>query len=114
MVGGGITALEIVEGLRVHCRRVHYLLRGDRYWSNVLDEAESRLVLGRLTAEGVQIHARAEIAEITAQRGRVAGVTTTAGERIPCDLVAVAIGVLPRGRAGPRGRPAGGSWGAGG
>lgn len=96
VVGGGITALEIVEGLRMHCRRVHYLLRGDRYWSNVLDEAESRLVLGRLAAEGVQIHERAEIAEITAQRGRVAGVTTTAGERIPCDLVAVAIGVLPR------------------
>jgi len=96
VVGGGITALEIVEGLRVHCRRVHYLLRGDRYWSNVLDEAESRLVLARLAAEGVQIHPRAEVAEITAQRGRVAGVTTTAGERIPCDLVAVAIGVLPR------------------
>ena len=96
VVGGGITALELVEGLRVHCRRVHYLLRGDRYWSNVLDEAESRLVLDRLDAEGVQIHPRAEIAEITAQRGRVAGVTTTAGERISCDLVAVAIGVLPR------------------
>jgi len=96
VVGGGITAPEIVEGLRVHCRRVHYLLRGDRYWSNVLDEAESRLVLARLAAEGVQIHPRAEVAEITAQRGRVAGVTTTAGERIPCDLVAVAIGVLPR------------------
>ena len=40
VVGGGITALEIVEGLREHCRRVHYLLRGDRYWANVLDEAE--------------------------------------------------------------------------
>lgn len=96
VVGGGITALELVEGLRAHCRRVHYLLRGDRYWSNVLDEDESQLVLGRLAAEGVQIHLRSEIAEIVAQRGRVAGVLTTAGERIPCDLVAVAIGVAPR------------------
>lgn len=96
VVGGGITALELVEGLRVRCRRVHYLLRGDRYWSNVLDEAESRLVLGRLAAEGVQLHLRAEVAEISAHRGRVAGVTTTAGEHIPCDLVAVAIGVQPR------------------
>jgi NADPH-dependent 2,4-dienoyl-CoA reductase/sulfur reductase-like enzyme len=96
VVGGGITALEIVEGLRVHCRRVHYLLRGDRYWSNVLDETESKLALARLIAEGVQIHLRSEAAEITARRGRVAGVTTTAGETIPCDLVAVAIGVAPR------------------
>lgn len=96
VVGGGITALELVEGLRVHCRRVHYLLRGDRYWSNVLDEAESQLVLARLAAEGVQVHLRSEVAEITAYRSRVTGVTTTAGEHIPCDLVAVAIGVLPR------------------
>ena len=96
VVGGGITALELVEGLRVHCRRVHYLLRGDRYWSNVLDAAESQLVLARLAAEGVQVHLRSEVAEITAHRGRVAGVTTTAGEYILCDLVAVAIGVLPR------------------
>jgi len=33
VIGGGITALEIAEGLRVRCRRVHYLLRGDRYWA---------------------------------------------------------------------------------
>ncbi|MCX7670717.1 MAG: FAD-dependent oxidoreductase [Anaerolineae bacterium] len=36
------------------------------------------------------------MAEITAQHGRVAGVRTTRGERISCDLVAVAIGVAPR------------------
>ncbi len=96
VVGGGITALELVEGLRIHCRRVHYLLRGDRYWSNVLDEDESHLVLERLAAEGVQVHLRSEVAEIVAQRGRVAGVLTATGERIPCDLVAVAIGVAPR------------------
>ncbi len=96
VVGGGITALEIVEGLREHCRRVHYLLRGERYWGNVLDEAESRIVMERLAAEGVRIHTRSEIAAIEAQRGRVASVLTTTGQRIPCDLVAIAIGVAPR------------------
>jgi NAD(P)H-nitrite reductase large subunit len=44
VVGGGITALEIVEGLRARGVRVHYFLRGDRYWANVLDEHESRIV----------------------------------------------------------------------
>jgi nitrite reductase (NADH) large subunit len=96
VVGGGITALEIVEGLRAHCRHVHYLLRGQRYWSNVLDEAEGRIVLERLTAEGVQIHTHSEIAAIEQQRGRLAAVLTTAGQRVPCDLLAVAIGVSPR------------------
>lgn len=96
VVGGGITALEIVEGLRRHCRRVHYLLRGDRYWSNVLDEVESRIVMDRLAAEGVHIHYRTEVASVQARRGRVAGIVTKAGERIPCDLLAIAIGVAPR------------------
>ena len=40
VIGGGITALELVEGLIARGVKVHYLLRGDRYWSNVLDEHE--------------------------------------------------------------------------
>ena len=47
-VGGGITALELVEGLVSRGMKVHYLLRGDRYWSNVLDEQESKIVEHRL------------------------------------------------------------------
>lgn len=96
VIGGGITALEIVEGLRPHCRRIHYLMRGDRYWSNVLDEAESRLVLGRLEHDGIQIHKRTEAAMIQGNGGHVAAVLTTGGDQIACELVAVAIGVSPR------------------
>lgn len=96
VIGGGITALEIVEGLRPHCRRIHYLLRGDRYWSNVLDETESRLVMARLEHEGVELHRRTEAALIEGRGGHVAALLTTDGERIPCELVAYAIGVSPR------------------
>lgn len=96
VIGGGITALEIVEGLRRHCREVHYFLRGDRYWSNVLDETESAIVEQRLTHDRVRLHRRTELAAIEGRDGKVAAVVTKAGERIPCGLVAVAIGVLPR------------------
>jgi NAD(P)H-nitrite reductase large subunit len=44
VVGGGITALEIVEGLVAKGVKTHYFLRRDRYWHNVLDETESRIV----------------------------------------------------------------------
>jgi NAD(P)H-nitrite reductase large subunit len=96
VVGGGITALEIVEGL--HARRVltHYFIRRERYWSNVLDEAESRIVEERLCQQGVQLHYHTELAAIAGRRGRVAAVQTETGERIDCDLVAIAIGVRPR------------------
>jgi len=96
VIGGGITALEIAEGLRAHCRRVHYLLRGDRYWGSVLDATESAIVMARLAADGIQIHTRTETAEIVGKRGHVAGIVTTDGRRIPCDLVALAVGVTPR------------------
>ena len=96
VVGGGITALELVEGLRARHVRVHYLLRGDRYWNTVLDEEESKIVENRLAHEGVQIHTRAEISEILDRRGQVAGVRLQSGETIRCELVAYAIGIRPR------------------
>ncbi len=96
VIGGGITALEIVEGLRSRKVRTHYFIRRDRYWSNVLDEAESRIVEHRLQEEGVQIHYHTELAEILGRHGRVTGVRTKEGHVIPCHIVALAIGVRPR------------------
>ena len=96
VVGGGITALEIVEGLRARHAHTHYFLRGERYWGNVLDETESHIVEQRLLQEGVPLHYHTELAEIVGRRGRVAGVLTQDGRRIDCELVAIAIGVRPR------------------
>ena len=96
VVGGGITALEIVEGLRARHVRTHYFLRGERYWGNVLDETESRIVEHRLQEEGIQIHYHTELAEIVGKRGGVTGVLTKDGRRLDCTLVAIAIGVRPR------------------
>ncbi len=79
VVGGGITALELVEGLVARRVRTHYLLRGDRYWSNVLDQIESKIVEHRLKEEGVQIHYHTEIDGILAKGGKVAGVLTKDG-----------------------------------
>ena len=96
VIGGGITALEIVEGLVARGVKTHYFLRGDRYWGNVLDETESRLIEHRLKEEGVRIHFHTEVAEILEKRGRVAGVRTTDGRTVDCGLVAFAIGIQPR------------------
>ncbi len=96
IVGGGITALELVEGFRSRGLVVHYFLRGDRYWSNVLDETESRIVEQRLKEEGIQIHYQTELAEILGKGGKVVGVGTADGKKIPCDVVGIAIGIQPR------------------
>jgi NAD(P)H-nitrite reductase large subunit len=101
VVGGGITAIEIVEGLRTQRVHVHYLMRGERFWRSVLDEVESRIVQERLAREGVTIHDHTEITRILGRRDwrgrqRVAGVETSDGHTIRCQVVGAAIGVRPR------------------
>jgi NAD(P)H-nitrite reductase large subunit len=96
VVGGGITALELAEGLLSRGMRVHYLLRGDRYWSNVLDEHESKIIEHRLQEEGVTLHHHSEVIEVTGTNGKVDGVRLLSGQLLKCDLVAYAIGIRPR------------------
>ena len=96
VVGGGITALELVEGLRSRGVKVHYLLRGDRYWGNVLDQQESRIIEHRLQEDGVKLYFHAELIEVLGKRGRVQGVRLLDGRTLRCDILAYAIGIRPR------------------
>jgi NAD(P)H-nitrite reductase large subunit len=96
VVGGGITALELTEGLLARGMKVIYLLRGDRYWANVLDPHESQIVEKRLAEEGVTLRHHADLAEILGRGGKVTGVRLKDGQTIRCDLLAYAIGIRPR------------------
>lgn len=96
VIGGGITALELVEGFVKRKIMVHYFLRGDRFWPKVLEWNESRMVEHRLASLGVKIHYRTQIKQIIGHRGRVAAVENQRGETLPCQMVGAAIGVRPR------------------
>ncbi len=96
VTGGGITALELAEGLLARGMKVHYLLRASRYWRGVLDERESRIVEARLQEEGVEIHFRSEVVEIQGRSGRVNGICLLDGRVMKCDLFAYAVGIQPR------------------
>ena len=96
VVGGGIIALEFVEGLLARGIETHYMIRSERYWPNVLDPIESAHVEKRLKHHGVRFHYKAQLAKIIEKRGKVAGIETDQGEQIKCQLLGVAIGVQPR------------------
>ncbi len=96
VTGGGITALELAEGLAARHVKVHYVLRSERYWPNVLDQAESHIIENRLRNDGIILHHQREVSEIEGKNGKVIGVKLTHGEAIRCDLVAYAIGIAPR------------------
>ncbi|MBK8988120.1 MAG: NAD(P)/FAD-dependent oxidoreductase [Chloroflexi bacterium] len=96
VVGGGITALELSEGLAHRGVETHYFLRRDRLWSQVFNDDESRLLEKTMRAHHVHIHYNTEVAEILGdRRGRVRGVRLNDGPSFQCDLVGVAIGVKP-------------------
>ena len=95
VVGGGITALELAEGLNHLGARTHLLQRGDRIWPRLFDERESTIIEHQIRHEGVAVHYNEEISEILGKRGKVAGVRLKSGRIIKCQVVAVAIGVRP-------------------
>lgn len=96
VVGGGITALELAEGLATHKVKVHLLIRTARYWSNVLDDVESKIIEHRLDEDGVTIHYESELTEILGKAGRVAGIRMASGQQVACDILAYGIGIHPR------------------
>ena len=96
VIGGGITALEMVEGLVAQGVEVHYFVRGSSLWGKVFNETESKLLEEKMRHHGVNIHYRTEASEILGNwRGKVRAVRLKSGEEFKCDLFGVAIGVKP-------------------
>ncbi|MFQ5399380.1 MAG: NAD(P)/FAD-dependent oxidoreductase [Anaerolineae bacterium] len=94
VIGGGITALELTEGLAHHGVETHYFVRRDRLWSKVFNEKEAKLLEDQMREHGVRIHYKTEAVEILGnRRGKVRGVRLKDGSEFKCDLVGVAIGV---------------------
>ncbi len=97
VIGGGITALEMTEGLSHLGIETHYFVRRDRLWGKVFNEEEAAILDERMREHGVIIHYKTEIEEIVGGRkNKVAGVKIKGtGELFKCDLVGMAIGVKP-------------------
>lgn len=96
VTGGGITALELAEGLAARGMKVRYILRSPRYWPGVLDELESGVIESLLAQEGITLHHKSEIAEILGKSGKINAVRLTDGRVLKADLLAYAIGIAPR------------------
>jgi NAD(P)H-nitrite reductase large subunit len=95
VVGSGTLALESVESLRQRGYAVSHLLRHNMLWSEVLDATASDLVLQQEMRDGADVLLEEKVVEIIGEQGQVSGVVTTKGRRIPCDMVIIAIGIMP-------------------
>ena len=93
--GGGITAMELAEGLQHRGVKTTLLQRQERIWPRLFDARESSIILDAVHHERIKVLFNQEIEEIEGHKGRVRGVRLKSGEFLRCEIVGVAIGVRP-------------------
>jgi NAD(P)H-nitrite reductase large subunit len=95
VVGGGILGIELVEDLVNMGLKVSLLVRKDMLANLLLDRAGADIIQRQMEREGVEIHYQDEVEEFQGQNGWVTQVLTKKGNRIPCQIVGIAVGVQP-------------------
>jgi len=98
VVGGGPLALEWAHALHHAGVEVTILLRQRHFLPGALDPVASDLLAARLASSGLHVRVGEEIEEVLGDaEGNVIGVRTKRSEEpLPCQMVAVGIGVQAR------------------
>jgi len=98
VIGGGRIGVSAAEALMKRGVKVT-LIQRSRILRRVVDAATSRIVENLYRKAGVNIltgHAVQEMVGRPDDEGSVGGIVLDNGEKIPCDLVILAIGIIPR------------------
>lgn len=96
VLGGGALGLEWTHALLERGVHVTLVERAPRFMPRALDAVASDLLTARLRKAGVDIVLGEEIALAEpSPSGSVGSIVTHTGRRIPCDLVATALGIVP-------------------
>ena len=95
VIGGGLIGISVTEALKKRGVKVTVVEMKDRVLNTILDEHASSMAEEALKKAGVRIITGRTVGEITGKES-VRGVVLDDGEEMPCNLVVVAIGVLPR------------------
>ena len=99
VIGAGLIGISVTEALVKRGLQVTVVELQDNILSLLLDAKASEIVSGAVTKAGVRIVTGQSVQKITGRTDNpqaVGGVILTKGDQIPCDLVVVAIGVVPR------------------
>jgi NAD(P)H-nitrite reductase large subunit len=95
VIGGGLIGISVTEALVKRGVSVTVVEMKDRILNTILDEVASSMAEETVRQAGVRVVTNQTVAKVIGET-RVEGVVLDNGERIRCDLVVVAIGVLPR------------------
>jgi NAD(P)H-nitrite reductase large subunit len=95
VIGGGLIGISVTEALIKRGVDVSVVEMKERVLNTILDQQASLMAEEVLKQAGVEIIAGQTVVKVKG-RGTVEEVILDNGDAIPCDLVVVAIGVLPR------------------
>ena len=96
VVGGGLIGVELAECLVHHGLDVTFLVREPYYWPAAFAEPEGQMISEHIRSHGVDLRHEEELTHIDVDdNGRVCAVETNQDERIDCQMLGMAIGVVP-------------------
>jgi NAD(P)H-nitrite reductase large subunit len=95
VIGGGLIGISVSEALAKRNVPVTIVEMKDRVLNTILDERASAIAEEVITQAGIRVIVNNTVSDIIGEKA-VEGVVLDSGEVIPCDLVVIAIGVLPR------------------
>lgn len=93
VVGGGLIGIEAVEVMVAAGLKPTFLIREEWFWPMAIEKRESTWIADRMREHGVDVRLDENLEEIRGD-GKVESLKTDQGE-IDCDLLVVAIGVIP-------------------
>ncbi len=99
VIGGGLIGVSVTEALVKLGIEVTLVELKDRILSLILDETASEIITKVIEKTSVTVVTGQTVKRILGRRddeGAVGGVTLTDGREVPCDLVVIAIGVVPQ------------------
>jgi NAD(P)H-nitrite reductase large subunit len=99
VIGAGLIGISVTEALMKRGLKVTMVELQEKILSLLLDAKASDLVEDVVKKAGVDIVTGQSVQKILGKPGNegvVGGVVLTKGDQVPCDLVIVAIGVVPR------------------
>jgi NAD(P)H-nitrite reductase large subunit len=99
VIGAGLIGISVTEALMKRGLKVTMVELQEKILSLLLDAKASDLVEAVVKKAGVDIVTGQSVQKILGKpdnEGAVGGVILTKGDQVPCDLVVIAIGVVPR------------------
>ncbi len=96
VLGAGLIGLQCVDGLLHMGKKATVVELADSVLPMALDRKASGIIKDALEKDGVNFYLNNTITKVEHEKGKIKGVVLKSGEKLPADLLVVAVGVRPR------------------